>query len=1094
MDKKYEVRISINKDCRDGIYAGHGAGNMQIENLINKSTDTKNTDTKTINDMTAGMRVSDYIKTDSSDNMSKKAAVVGSSNSVDMSDTIYARPQAKNEAGNNDGTDMAENLLNDMNQTSENRRNDMIVTASTTTSDDYKTAKDDGYDVIVTETDKIKAVLAKAGVDISIYGDDLSREQLTDITGSQTEAAMLVNQMKAYDIPATDDNIKAGTDAIDRAKSLTNISNETKAYLVRNNMNPTVSNVYKATYSSSQVQNYKQKVGITDNVKQLYDDNQYGDKGAGSQEKISDELFEELKPQLKQILEEAHIDSSDENLNQCRWLIDEDIAVTPDNVLLANQIDGITAAGENVSSDFYARAVTEALAMGKKATDATMSQDGLTFDMAKKACDVLGEATADDIVTLESDNMPVTIENLSKLIAARGKDSAASQASANKALDNQITDSREARLVTAQRKLEEARLSMTAEANLSLIKKGVSIDTEPIERVVELLKQQENKYYGALFGESSVEASDDRVRMYNNVCDIFNQMKQQPAYVLTLESSDDTVYELYTAGKAMKQSLEAAASGYETLMTSPRADMGDSISKAFQNVDDILKELQIDTSESNRRAVRILAYNSTDITEDNIKQIKSVDEQVQRALNDMTPAVTIEMIKRGISPLDMSMSDISETARRIKSENPDERDEKFSEFLWKLEKKNEISEEERDSYIGIYRLISQVEQSDGAVIGSLVNQGADITMKNLLTAVRVRGKSAMDYKVDDTFAGVDSVSRGIKIDSQIESAYHTNCLRDVLDTLSPEKMEFVKYDSWLDMTPEQLRQAVYEADEDNALSEQYATEQLRQFNQAVSVPENVYAFLEKYDVKTTAVNLMAASRLMKNPSEAVRNLWERGDSATARALLDETLRRFSESVKNPKELAQAQETLADTAEHVMDSMIIEDRHTGSIDLRQMKLLCSQLRIASNMSRQENYIVPIETADGVTGMKLSIVRGEDKKGLVDIFLEDKKCGRVAAYFEAKENSVSAMIVTDDEQTKKLFEDNITMFEAGISDGEQRVRIDVALEHDISAKESKMSDNETKKQLDGSERVQTTRLYHIAEQFIVNVQRVIAQDSL
>ena len=1100
--QKHEVRISINKDCRDGIYAGHGAGNMQIENLINKSTDTKNTDTKTINDMTAGMRVSDYIKTDSSDNMSKKAAVVGSSNSVDMSDTIYARPQAKNEAGNNDGTDMAENLLNDMNQTSENRRNDMIVTASTTTSDDYKAAKDDGYDIIVTETDKIKAVLAKAGVDISIYGDDLSRQQLTDITGSQTEAAMLVNQMKAYDIPATDDNIKSGTDAIDRAKSLTNISNETKAYLVRNNMNPTVSNVYKATYSSSQVQNYKQKVGITDNVKQLYDDNQYGDKGAESQGKISDELFEELKPQLKQILDDAHIDSSDENLNQCRWLIDEDIAVTPDNVLLANQVDSINAAGENVSSDFYARAVTEALAMGKKATDATMSQDGLTFDMAKKACDVLGEATAEDIVTLESDNIPVTIENLSKLIAARGRDSAASQASENKAADNQITDSREARLVTAQRKLEEARLSMTAEANLSLIKKGVSIDTEPIERVVELLKQQENKYYGALFGESSVEASDDRVRMYNNVCDIFNQMKQQPAYVLTLESADDTVYELYTAGKAMKQSLEAAASGYETLMTSPRADMGDSISKAFQNVDDILKELQIDTSESNRRAVRILAYNSTDITEDNIKQIKSVDEQVQRAFSDMTPAVTLEMIKRGISPLDMSMSDISDTARQIKSENNDERDEKFSEFLWKLEKKNEISEEERDSYIGIYRLISQVEQSDGAVIGSLVNQGADITMKNLLTAVRVRGKSAMDYKVDDTFAGVDSVRRGIKIDSQIESAYHTNCLRDVLDTLSPEKMEFVQDDSWLEMTPEQLRQAVYEADEDNALSEQYVTEQLRQFNQAVSVPESVYAFLEKYDVKTTAVNLMAASRLMKNPSEAVRNLWEHGDSATARALLDETLRRFSESVKNPKELAQAQETLADTAEHVMDSMIIEDRHTGSIDLRQMKLLCSQLRIVSNMSRQENYIVPIETADGVTGMKLSIVRGEDKKGLVDIFLEDKKCGRVAAYFEAKENSVSAMIVTDDEQTKKLFEDNITTFESGISDGEQSVHIDVALEHDISAKESKMSDmksntesdNETKKQLDGSESVQTTRLYHIAEQFIVNTQRVIAQDSL
>ena len=59
---------------------------MQIENLINKSTDTKNTDTKTINDMTAGMRVSDYIKTDSRNKMSKKAAVVSSSNTKKKSD------------------------------------------------------------------------------------------------------------------------------------------------------------------------------------------------------------------------------------------------------------------------------------------------------------------------------------------------------------------------------------------------------------------------------------------------------------------------------------------------------------------------------------------------------------------------------------------------------------------------------------------------------------------------------------------------------------------------------------------------------------------------------------------------------------------------------------------------------------------------------------------------------------------------------------------------------------------------------------------------------------------------------------------------
>ena len=37
----------------------------------------------------------------------------------------------------------------------------------------------------------------------------------------------------------------------------------------------------------------------------------------------------------------------------------------------------------------------------------------------------------------------------------------------------------------------------------------------------------------------------------------------------------------------MKSALEKAGVQYETLMTAPRTDMGDSIQKAFRNVDDI---------------------------------------------------------------------------------------------------------------------------------------------------------------------------------------------------------------------------------------------------------------------------------------------------------------------------------------------------------------------------------------------------------------------------------------------------------------------------------------------------------------------------
>ena len=1049
---------------------------MQIENVVNKNIDARNG-----NAQTERVGISDYIRDDVKSDCEKKAATVSASNSVDMSDTIYGKPQNKKDSKDKN---IAEDMIDESSQSTENRRNEMVVVANTTTTDDYNSAKDDGYDVIVTETDKIKAVLAKAGVDISIYGDSLSEEQLSDITGNAAVATMISNQLKTYDVPATDENISDCQNAIMQAKQLENISQDTKAYMVKNAMQPTISNVYKATYSSMQ--------------------------GAAAQQntkyEISDAQFENLKPQIYEILNDAKIEPNEENINQCRWLLNNQLDVTPENILLADKIDGIAQNTGKTDDTFYAKSVAEAIALGGKAIDATMSQDGLVTDCAIKAENVLKEATPEDVISLETEKEPVTIENLAIAIETRKSQSDKSGSGKN----NSNGNSRDTEhynsspdMIRAQRKLEEARLYMTAEANLSLLKKGISIDTEPIERVVEQLREQENKYYRAIFSDDSIKAADERVSAYENVTEVFEQLKQQPAYVLQPDSDQKTVNEIYTDGQKLQQSFEKASQGYETLMTAPRADMGDSISKAFQNVDDILKDIGMDTTDENRRAVRILAYNNTDITEQNISRIKAVDEQVQRAFKDMTPAVTVEMIKKGISPLNMTMQEISDTARQIKSENPDEKEQKYSEFLWKLEKQNGITSEERESYIGIYRLITQVEMSDGAVIGALINQGADITMKNLLTAVRTKGKNRMDYKIDDDFSGIDTTSKVTHIDVQIETAYNTNCLRDIMDVISPEKMDFATDERWLDMTPEQLKQAVWDAKEDKVLSERYAQEQIRQFKEAVSSPENAYAFLEKYDFKTTASNLMAATRIIKNPSESVKKLWERGDNAVIRKLLDDTLEQFSEAVKTPVELAKAQEELAETAAHVMDNMIIENKETGSLDIRQMKLLCSQLRIASGMAKQENYIVPVETSDGsVTGVNLRIVRGEDKKGFVDVFMEDSLKGRIAATFEAKENGVSGTIITSEDSTRALLEKNISTFAKNIGNAENEpADLRVVCMQDISAENFITGNNSKKtaeqKAFDENENksynVQTSRLYNIAEQFIVNISDMLDSDS-
>lgn len=218
--------------------------------------------------------------------------------------------------------------------------------------------------------------------------------------------------------------------------------------------------------------------------------------------------------------------------------------------------------------------------------------------------------------------------------------------------------------------------------------------------------------------------------------DVFAELKQQPAYVIGQVDADDSVQEIHDAGAQMQRAFAQANESYETLMTAPRSDMGDSITKAFSNVDDILQDLQLDTSETNRRAVRILAYNNTEITPENIMEVKALDEQMQRAFSNMKPAVTLEMIRRGENPLDMTMEQLNQVAQEIQQENGTQEQERFSKYLWKLEQNHEISEEERSSYIGIYRLIAQVEKGDGAALGFLMNQGSDVTMRNLLRAVR----------------------------------------------------------------------------------------------------------------------------------------------------------------------------------------------------------------------------------------------------------------------------------------------------------------------------------------------------------------------
>lgn len=938
-----------------------------------------------------------------------KTAGVSEKGTIDMA--TYPNPAKQQETET-----VAEQIGKQENQSAESRRNEMAVVANTTSEEDLKKMGEQGFSItdsdsrtIITVTDKIKAALAKAGVDVAQYGDGLSQEQLEEITGNPAVAQQIIQTLELNDLPATDANVEESIEALSQAVSLTGINENVMVYLLKNAVEPTIRNLYMAEHSAA------------------------GD-GMESSAEID---FSALEQQIEQIIAEAGLEADEQNMTNSKWLIGHDIPLTAENLQYLADLQQISEQIEQGETDWngIVDAMAAAISEGKRPGDASM--------------------------------------------------------------------------ITARRQLEEARLAMTSEAGTTMEKVGVEVDLKPLEYLVDDLKEQEKQYYRELLDGAGIEPTDENVERMAQTLDVFDALKSQPAYVLGIIDAEDSINTIYESGNRMQQAMEKASESYETLMTSPRADMGDSIRKAFSNVDDILKDLNLETSENNRRAVRILAYNQTPITEENLTEVKAMDEQMQRAFRNMNPAVTLEMIRKGENPLDMTMDQLNRAAEQIKQETGNEEQERFSRYLWKLEQNNEITEEERSSYIGIYRLIAQVEKTDGAALGFLMNQGADVTMRNLLTAVRSAKKGAMDYTVSDDFDGVEAKSSDKKIDEQIEAGFQQNCLKDVLDQVSPAKLAHLGEEKWMSMTPEQLAQTLSgmeESAQEQAASESYIREQLDLYQQAVNAPEDVYTYLERYDIANSMANVLAVSDMLRKPNQMMERLWKQENlSKDAMDMIadmkEKVLQEFGEALKNPSELADAQETLAEVAEQVMDTMIIEDPHMRTLDLRMLRQMSNQFTLCAKQAEEECYVIPIPTGDSVTGISLKVVRGKKEKGLVDILFDGGRMGKVAAAFRAQENGVSGMIAVSDEETKKLLTDHLDDLTAkmqGIGEGSQEeiVDIKVAYVSDLSlahyqtagiSREAKMRENkELAENTDNP--IQTRRLYHIAESFIKSVQEL------
>lgn len=812
------------------------------------------------------------------------------------------------------------------------QKNYMVVMSNTMSESDFANLEKEGFKVgemepgeMVTITDRIKTRMAESGQVIRGYNDDMDSELLEEITGSTVYAEAISNSFNSMDVPFTEDNIVEGKEALDMASKIGPLDDKTIEYMVANNMQPTIKNLYMAEHSGA-------GAGISKKADYYMDKSGYVNKVADANDYVS------LDTDVKKIIESMGQELSEENIDIARNILASGSPLSQDSFGLYKELKSLKLPEEiNKLTDSIANAIEN----GKRPMDAGINEKNL-LDEARDLVSRVSDITDDDIASTLASDKPLTLMSLENVGVVN---------------EEALRQVEEKSLVSANRLMNEIRLSMTVSSTYVLLKNNISVDTTELSKLVDELREAENRQFESVFGKQYVADKEKLTALLEETNSKVNDIKDMPiAMAGRFVARSVTLNVVYSEGLELRAKVQAAGQEYEKMFTEVRADLGDSIKKAFRNAGDILSEMGLEVSSANEKAVRILGYNQMSITEASIENVKSAVGKLENVINKMQPANTLRLIREGINPLEISLEELEKHLDSM--DKTDNEPERFSVFLNRLDESKMITEDERQSFIGIYRLINSIEKNDSQAVGSLINSRAEINFSNLLSAVRSGKHHGMDIQIgDDTGVIEETILKGISISEQIGKAYHN---ADAVETA----------------------------------------------RQAGSVSEEVAKALEDMELGKTPDNLIAADALINKKSSMYKDI--KKNIREAKLPEFKSIARSIVSSFTDKESAvSAWDDMADKLRNLVNSETTYVNDT--IDLKSMSFSLKQMFVASRFVRDEYYEVPMEVGEESCQVSVRITHGNDKG--VRISLSSEAYGQLSGRFRLGSDGYEGLFQVD-----------------------------------------------------------------------------------
>ena len=966
----------------------------------------------------------------------EKKSVQGDGYRLDISGTVmdnaaFDFSDSKISGKKGQGKTLEESLQDVDNYDPQTMHNYMAVMSNCMSEEDFSELQKNGYSIgsmepkeAVTNLDRIKVTLAKAGINVAGYTDTVDSDTVREIAGSAgeanrinelnnktTEGDFIRDSFKNTDLPPTEDNILSAEKALEKAAGITELSDNTVRYMIDNELEPTIENIYEAQFKSG-TGSLRQSAYFADGAERSY-----------IQKKADSSDISQISGQIDEIINNAGFEADDSTRADAAWLIEKGLPLTKENLQLYEDIKGISLPADKAE---LMGEITEAISRGKSADNAYM------------------------------------IRNYNA--------------------------------VKAERQLEETRLAMTTEANRQLLDSDFSIDTDSMEQNVESLKSKEKLYYSVIFGGNTGAgmAVEEAASLFDEVLQKFGEIRQMPAAVMANFTSAEafTVNDVYEAGAVLKNRMDAAMETYEAVGTEVRADLGDSIKKAFANVDDILKDLGLDRTYDNQRAVRILGYNSMELTEENIDRVKAADIEVRNLMEKMNPSNTAMLIKNHVNPLNTDVHTLNGRIDELNGEKGSElslkKTDKFAEYLIRMEKSGEFTDEERASYIGIYRLFDKIEKSDGAVIGSLVDAGKELSLKNLLSEVRSRRKGSVDVRLDESFGGVDAQDGNIRIDQQIDMAFKKVYLEgeaaEISGKLEPEflKKAGVTEDTTLDELADIVREGAASSVD---ISEELYKEAAVEAKLAQQAETAVYEALYNYSQPVTMDNINSLASIFENRNALFKEIDDLDDE-DSESLADEG-ERIVDSMSSKEETAEAYEKFTRTATDILDNAL--DRVSGRIDVQSIRSMNKRLSLIRGLSNEENYYIPVEIDGTLTSINLKVIRGTGRSS-ASVTMESESLGRFEASFSLRDGKIEGLLSASSQAGTELMKD----VSEGLAEALSAEGIESSSFNAIRVRNLNINKNAGNAGNDGKDAEDTTKLYKAARAFIRTIRSLAMED--